>query len=102
MKDFVDGQAALLVNREWPIAPQRVLIHVLPEYLIVVKVASRSFPGVINHLLVVKLLENTVAAQDDEIVVVPDLEAFYVRCRNHALWITAVSRIFGFDVTYGP
>ena len=70
--------------------------------MIVVKIASGSFPDSINALLIVKLFKHTVAAQKDEIVIVPYLEAFDIRGWDDTLWISTVSYVFGLNVSNCP
>ena len=102
MQYLVHCKAWFLMNWNWATCLKNILINILSKDMIVVEIASGSFPGSINTLLIVKLFKHTVAAQKDEIVIVPYLEAFDIRGWDDALWIPTVSWVFGLNISNCP
>lgn len=74
-------------------------VDVLADNLVIFVVAFRCFPNRIYNLLVVKLLKHTIAAQNNEIVIAPNLEAFYIGCSDHAVRVASVSRVLCLNVS---
>ena len=62
---------------------------------------QRCVPGRFDDLLIVKFFENSITSQNNEVVVVTDLEAFYVRGRYYHFGIASVLWLFCLNVAYG-
>lgn len=58
----------------------------------------RRFPGSLDALSVGQLVENAVAAQNDEVVVVLNLETFDVWCGDDHFWVALILSSLCFDV----
>lgn len=93
MQNSVDAVSTLLMNRS--------LVTTLILILIAIWV-SGSLPDSIDNVLIAQLLKNSVACNDDEVVVVSDFEALDIRCRNNHLRVASVLRFFGFNVSNCP
>lgn len=98
---FVDGKASLLVDADRSPRLKGILINILTQDLVAVKVTAGSIPHRFDDGIVVKFLENTIAAKHNKVVVWPDLEGFDLWVGNDALGIASVSRVLGFDVADG-
>ena len=90
------------MDRDWALVLKDSLVDILGKDGIVVKVTTGGFPDRVDALLVVELFEDTVTAQEDEIVVVSDFEALDVWSGDHAFGVSTVSRVLGLDITDSP
>lgn len=98
---LVDGKTRLLMNRDGLALLEHVLVNILAQDLVVLEVASGGVPTGLDDLLVVLLLEHTIAAEHDEVIIVANSEAFDLGRGNNAHRIATVARVLRFDVANG-
>ena len=65
-------------------------------------VLAGAVPGAVHHVFICQLVEDTVTAEEDEVVVGLDFEGFDVRSGHHHVGISAKFRHFRLDVAEGP
>ena len=89
VKDSVDRVTTLLMNTS-------VIVFIC---ILMIVGVSGCLPHSADNVLVIKLLENSITTNDDEVIVVSNLKASDVRSRYHNLHVTSVMRIFSFDIS---
>ena len=79
-----------------------VLVYIFGQDMIILKITSWGFPSSIDTLLIVKLFKYSIAPKKNEIIVIPNFEAFYIWSWDHTFWIAAIPWIFSFNIPDSP
>ena len=61
-----------------------------------------SLPGRLDNLRICKFVEDAIASENDEIIIVLDLEALDIWCSNDNFWIALVLRPFRLYIAKRP
>ena len=88
LQDVLDAQPAHFVDVVRSQVVRSVVLDALPDAL--------------DAVLVAQLVENAIACQHDEVVVLRDLELLDLGRRNHHVRIASKFLDFGLDVAEGP
>ena len=89
------------MNRNWPSCLENIWVNIFLENFIIVKVAPWCLPCSVDNLFIILFFEDTIASKDDEIIIIPNFEAFDIWCRDNTFRISTVSWIFSLDISNG-